>query len=195
MLKITPFLLLLAFPLFCDISLAVEVDGNYEVLFRSLNALVSEPQYVQDLARKIGRPLAGRKLAVSLQSNPFKVDITEGTSLCGICKVRKPWWRHQMETFSALLALCAGNSPVPMNSPHKGQWRGALMFSLICVWINTWVNNGKAGDLRRYRVYYDVTVMTGDTAGYRYDKPSCHRWRQSWHGDESQFSVELGSII
>ena len=38
------------------------------------------------------------------------------------------WWRHQMETFSALLALCAGNSPVPGNSPHKGQWRGALMF-------------------------------------------------------------------
>ena len=32
------------------------------------------------------------------------------------------WWRHQMEIFSALLALCAGNSPV--NSPHKGQWRG-----------------------------------------------------------------------
>ena len=23
------------------------------------------------------------------------------------------WWRHQMETFSALLAFCAGNSPVP----------------------------------------------------------------------------------
>ena len=23
------------------------------------------------------------------------------------------WWRHQMETFSALLAICAGNSPVP----------------------------------------------------------------------------------
>ena len=69
------------------------------------------------------------------------------------------WWRHQMETFSALLALCAGNSPVPVNSPHKGQWRGALMFSLICVWINNWVNNREAGDLRRHRSHYDVTVM------------------------------------
>ena len=47
----------------------------------------------------------------------------------------------------------------PVNSPHKGQWRGALMFSLICVWINGWVNNREAGDLRRYRVHYDVTVM------------------------------------
>ena len=47
----------------------------------------------------------------------------------------------------------------PVNSPHKGQWRVALMFSLIWVWINGSVNNRKAGDLRRYRFHYDVTVM------------------------------------
>ena len=47
----------------------------------------------------------------------------------------------------------------PVNSPHKGQWRGALMFSLICAWINEWVNNGEACDLRRHRAHYDVTVM------------------------------------
>ena len=69
------------------------------------------------------------------------------------------WWRHQMETFSALLALCVGNPPVPVNSPHKGQWRGALMFSLICARINDWVNNHEAGDLRRHRGHYDVSVM------------------------------------
>ena len=69
------------------------------------------------------------------------------------------WWRHQMETFSALLTLCAGNSPVPVNSPHKGQWRGALMFSFICVWINDWVNNREASDLRRHISHYDVTVL------------------------------------
>ena len=69
------------------------------------------------------------------------------------------WWRHQMETFSALLAICAGIHRSLVNFPHKGQWRGALMFSFICVWINAWVNNRKAGDLRRYRAYYDVTVM------------------------------------
>ena len=70
-----------------------------------------------------------------------------------------PWWRHRMETFSALLALCAGSSPVPVNSPLKGQWRGALMFSLIYSWINDWVNNRGAGDLRRHRGHYDVNVM------------------------------------
>ena len=47
----------------------------------------------------------------------------------------------------------------PVNSPHKDHWRGALMCSLICVWINDWVNNREAGDLRRYRAHYDVTVM------------------------------------
>ena len=59
-----------------------------------------------------------------------------------------------METFSVLLALCAGN-----NSPHKGQWRGALMFSLICAWINDRVNNCEAGDLRCHRAHYNVIVM------------------------------------
>ena len=38
----------------------------------------------------------------------------------------------------------------PVNSPHKGQWRA---------WIHAWVNNREAGDLRRYRTHYDVTVM------------------------------------
>ena len=32
---------------------------------------------------------------------------------------KKPWWRHQMETFSALLALCAGNSPVAGEFPSQ----------------------------------------------------------------------------
>ena len=47
-----------------------------------------------------------------------------------------------------------------VNFPHKGKWHGALMLSLICVWINGWVNNRKAGDLRRYRAYYDVIVIS-----------------------------------
>ena len=64
-----------------------------------------------------------------------------------------------METFSALLAICVGNSPVPGEFPHEGQWRGALMFSLICARINGWLNNGEAGDLRRSRAHYDVIVM------------------------------------
>ena len=78
------------------------------------------------------------------------------------CLCERAWWRNQMETFSALLALCAGNSPV---SPHKGQWRGALMLSLICAWLNGWVNTREAGDLRRYRTHYDVIVMDINVQG------------------------------
>ena len=52
----------------------------------------------------------------------------------------------------------------PVNSPHRGQWRGALMFSLIWVWMNGWVNNREFGDLRRYRAHHDVTVMNLGTA-------------------------------
>ena len=73
--------------------------------------------------------------------------------------ISRPWWRHQMETFSALLAFVRGIHRSPVNSPHKGQWRGALMFTLICARINGWVNNGEAGDLRRNRAHYDVIVM------------------------------------
>ena len=47
-----------------------------------------------------------------------------------------------------------------VNFPHKGQWRGALMSSLICAWINGWVNNGEAVDFRRQLAHYNVTVMS-----------------------------------
>ena len=47
----------------------------------------------------------------------------------------------------------------PVNSPHKGQWRWALMLTLICARINGWVNNREASDLRCFRAHYDVIVM------------------------------------
>ena len=56
------------------------------------------------------------------------------------------WWRHHMETFSALLTFLRGIHRSPVYSPRKGQWRGALMFSLICVWTNNWANIWDAGD-------------------------------------------------
>ena len=57
----------------------------------------------------------------------------------------------------------------PVNSPHKGQWHRALMFSLTCVWINGWVNNREADDLRRNQAHYDVIVMVNySSSGLRY---------------------------
>ena len=72
---------------------------------------------------------------------------------------RYTWWRHQMETFSALLALCAGNSPVIGEFPHEGQWRWTLMFSLIYASINSWVNNREASYLRHHHAHCDVMFI------------------------------------
>ena len=83
-----------------------------------------------------------------------------------------------METVSASLAFERGIHRSSVNSPLKGQWRGALMFSLICAWINAWVNNREAGDLRRRRTHHDVIVMMRDVdCNYAYT--SCEiifRW-------------------
>ena len=135
---------------------------------------------VQQLVRATNRETTNARITDSLQgessSDPQKVSTL---------------WRHQMETFSALVALCAGNSPVPVNSPHKGQWRGALMFSLICAWTNGCVNNREAGDLRRHRAHCDVIVMNSETVsmswrhGYTYwvhvayNKVWCGQWSRS----------------
>ena len=64
-------------------------------------------------------------------------------------------WKH----FPRNWPFVRGIHRSPVNSQHKGQGCGTLMFSLICAWINRWVNNGEAGDLRRIRPHYDVTVM------------------------------------
>ena len=64
-----------------------------------------------------------------------------------------------METFSALLAICAGNSPVPGEFPAQRPVTRSFDVFFICARINSWVNNGEAGDLRRNRGHYDVIVM------------------------------------
>ena len=69
--------------------------------------------------------------------------------------------RHHMETFSALLAICAGNSPVPGEFPTQRTVTRSFDVFFFYLHLNKrWVNNREAGDLRRYRIHYDVTVMT-----------------------------------
>ena len=58
-----------------------------------------------------------------------------------------------------------------VNSAHKGQWRGALMLSLIRAWTNSWANNRDAGDLRRHRVHYDVTAMPNSSTSNEHFPP------------------------
>ena len=64
-------------------------------------------------------------------------------------------WKH----FPRYWPFVRGIYRSPVNSPYKGQWRRALMLSLIVALITVWVNNREAGDLRGHRAHYDVTVM------------------------------------
>ena len=64
-----------------------------------------------------------------------------------------------METCSASLAICVGNSPVAGECPSQSQRRGALMFSLRYARINSWVNNREAGDLRPHHAHNGVILM------------------------------------
>ena len=92
--------------------------------------------------------------------------VTRGFPSCKASNVDVSWlgilfhddvikWKH----FPRYWPFVRGIHRSPVNSPHKSQWRGALMFSLMCARINSWVNNREAGDLRRYRHHYDVIVM------------------------------------
>ena len=91
---------------------------------------------------------------------------TQSVLCCVLLLLCRDWfypysWRcHQMGTFFRVTVPLWGEPPVTGGSPHKGQWRGALMFSLICAWSNGWANNLDAGDLRRHRADHNVTVMS-----------------------------------
>ena len=88
-------------------------------------------------------------------------------------------WKH----FPRYWPFVRGIHRWPVNSPYKGQWRGALMFSLICAWINGWVNNREAGDLRCHRAHCDVIVMdcfssTGTSFDWNNGQPNWHEGYQ-----------------
>ena len=112
-------------------------------------------------------PMTPRRVAMGLLWPQVNVDTVppECKNLHNWIECNSPlpssnkWWRHQMEIFSAVLALCEGNHRWPVNSSHKGQWRRALMISLSCALTNGWTNNRDAGDLRRQCTHYDVIVM------------------------------------
>ena len=69
------------------------------------------------------------------------------------------WWRHQMEAFSALLALYARNSPVTGEFPSQRPVTRSFDVFFELRLNKRLRNNREAGDLRRHRAHYDVTLM------------------------------------
>ena len=87
----------------------------------------------------------------------FRTDILAYT---GSCRYIFTWWRHQMETFSALLALCAENSPVTGEFPSQMPMTRIVDVSFICALNRRLsINKRKARDLRRHHAHYHVIVM------------------------------------
>ena len=127
-----------------------------------------------------------------------------------LCRVSLWWWMEELhQYFSGLLYQHWGNHDDVMkwknflrywpfvqgihrsmvNSPHKGQWCGALMFSLICIWINGWENNREPGDLRRHPTHYDVIVML------YYCPSACKLIEAVWHINMCQGTTLASWIV
>ena len=69
------------------------------------------------------------------------------------------WWRHQRKRCPRFWPFVRGIHQWLVDSPRKGEWRRALVSSLICALTNVWVNNWDAGDLKRHNTHYEVPVM------------------------------------
>ena len=65
----------------------------------------------------------------------------------------------KLRLFPRYWSFVRGIHRLSVDSPHKGQWRRALMFSFIYAWTNGWANNPDAGDLRRHHAHYDIILM------------------------------------
>ena len=92
-------------------------------------------------------------------------------------------WKH----FPRYWSFVWGIHWSPVNSPHKGQWRGALMFSLISAWINGYVNNREAGHLECHHAHYDVAVSPYGVTRPQWVSPCCAEIMK--HGNIFAFSI------
>ena len=91
------------------------------------------------------------------------------------------WLRHQH--FSCHWPFVRGLHRPPVDSPHKDQWRGALMFSFMCAWTNGWANSEDVGDLRRQSAHCYVTVIE-----------SLLLMMTSWHGNAHKGPPVMRSV-
>ena len=134
--------------------LCQNLDGKYVVTTERHHTISKTTQITKFMWPTCGPPGSGRP-----QVGPTLAPwiLLSGKLHYGLKKFTMTSWNGNI--FRVTGHLC-GEFTGPRWIPHhKGQWRGPLMFPLICVWINGWVNNRKAGDLRRYRAHYYVIVM------------------------------------
>ena len=120
------------------------------------NLAIESPPRSCDISLHCGMPPAGHFWTTMLTpyqgiATRFKIGKSAGMRSSHDDVIK---WKHFPRSWPFVRRI----RRLPVNSPHKGQWRGALIF-FICARINGWVNNRDAGDLRRHWAHYDVTVM------------------------------------
>ena len=100
-------------------------------------------------------------------------------------------WKYFMRSWT----FVRGIHRSPIDNPYKGQWRGALMFSLICAWTNGWANNRHADDLRCHRPHYDATVMKINYQSCKYYWDALYTSYESIYISHSTKSTELKGVL
>ena len=134
---------------FCDLFIDVYI-WKFMKINRETGHFVAWKRERHRILRYPNCPSTPNIIASSI--NQIAVAI-QGPDLCSVHDDVIKW-----EHFPRYWPFVRGIHRPPVNSPHKGQWCGVVMFSFICARINGWVNNREAGDLRRHRSDYDVIV-------------------------------------
>ena len=114
--------------------------------------------------------------------------ITNIPELVVLHKVIETWWSHKMETFCALLALCAGNSSITSGFPSQRPVKQSFGLFLDLFLKNGWVNNWDAGDLRRHWAQCHATVVMWSRGLVSYSYSSVCRL---CHSPKSGLSCQL----
>ena len=127
--------------------------------------------HLRTISQEIAQPSL-IKISLKNTDKKFHVILPQASELNNDA-VNSPWWDY-LSLMKYILIIKPSNGNIflitgPLwgestrdrwiDSLHKGQWNGALMFSLICAWTKGRAINHGAGDLRRHRAHCDITVM------------------------------------
>ena len=100
-------------------------------------------------------------------------------------------WHQSIPQINAGIMLIAPLWTGPGEFPTQRPVTRSFMFSLICVWINRWINNREAGDLIRYHAHYDVIVMWRASQRATNSKSVSFSWRHHHMNFSSGMSGSL----
>ena len=145
-------------------SSPVATPAKHQRYWVAQNTNPPPPEILQDLTIKLELYLNCKHdpSVVPRNNSSYFAPLTETLYNPIFITVMKQYWVRSTRQYSMMTSSNGNIFRVTGHLCGKftgPRWRGALMFSLIYVWINDWANNREAGDLRRQHGHYDVIVM------------------------------------